>query len=624
MKPFTALLACCVAVLSAIAVGDPATQPAQDHVAADKPTAAQLLAELKKDQNADDAQPKVAYFDLSLPITEKPPAFDLFGDGGNSVTLHDLVVRLHKARDDASLKGVLITLSADSGMNLAQAEEIRNALAEITRAGKKTFVYADGYDTDTYTMASGAGTICMLPGGDMEMPGVGLEAMFAKGLLDKVGVQADYVQIGEYKGADEEFTRTGASDELRGELNKLTDSLYKEIVSGISTARHLPEQQVEDAIDQAIMTAQGAKDRGLIDELIDEDGLRPMLTKALGGDPDLVADYGGAKRDQIDLSSPFAFFQLLTKHEPESSGPTVAIIYAEGVIADGAGGNGLFSSSGVASDEMRKAFRIASREDDIKAVVIRIDSPGGSALASEAMWQGVRRLAEKKPVYISVGTMAASGGYYLACAGDKIYADPAAIIGSIGVVGGKFVYKDLFDKLGLHTEVFDRGANSDLFSSNQPFTDRQRKMVTSWMTQTYNQFTDRVMTTRKGKIKDIDAVARGRIFVAQQAKDLGMVDEIGGLEDAIAGAAADAGLGKTGYDVRVVPAPKTLGDIIAGGGPDAAFPFAPKAQQAAAADSILNVLGGPAHAALLEELQTLQLLQERPVVLAMPFIVSIK
>ena len=432
-------------------------------------------------------------------------------------------------------------------------------------------------------MASGAGTICMLPGGDMEMPGVGLEAMFAKGLLDKVGVQADYVQIGEYKGADEEYTRTGASEELRGELNKLTDSLYKEIVSGISTARHLPETQVQEAIDQAIMTGQESKDRGLVDVLVDQDGLRPLLTKALGGEPELVADYGAAKRDQVDLSSPFALFSLLTKHEPASQGPAVAVIYAEGVIADGAGGNGLFSDSGVASDEMRKAFRIASRDDDIKAVVIRIDSPGGSG-----DWRAKRcgrtacagRPGGEKPVIISVGTMAASGGYYLACAGDRIYADPAAIIGSIGVVGGKFVYKDLFDKLGLHTEVFDRGSNADLFSSNQPFTDRQRKMVTAWMTQTYVQFTQRVMTTRKGKIKDIDAVARGRIFCAAQAKDLGMVDQIGGLEDAIAGAADDAGLGKTGYDVRVIPAPKTLGDILTGGGAvHRAFPSPPRCRR---------------------------------------------
>jgi protease-4 len=611
-----------------MAVADPATQPAAPSrsktVASDKPTAAQLLAELKKEQNSDEAQPKVAYFDLTQPLAEKPPTFDLFGDGGNSVTLHELLDRLHKVRDDASVNAVLITMSADFGCNLAQAEEVRDALAEITRAGKKTYVYADGYDTDTYTLASGAGTICMLPGGDMEMPGVGLEAMFAKGLLDKIGVQADYVQIGEYKGADEEFTRTDASEQLRGELNKLTDSLYSEIVAGISTARHLTEEQVKDDIDQAILTAQGAKDRGLIDVLVDEDGLRPMLQKDLAGEPNLIADYGAAKRDDIDLSSPFAFFSLLTKHEEAPQGPAVALIYAEGVIADGSGGNGLFSDSGVASDEMRKAFRIASRDDDVKAVVIRIDSPGGSALASEAMWQAVRRLAEKKPVVISVGTMAASGGYYLACAGDEIYADPAAIVGSIGVVGGKFVYHDLFDKLGLHTEVFDRGTNADLFSSNQPFTDRQRKMVTAWMTQTYQQFTQRVMTTRKGKIKDIDAVARGRVFCAEQAKDLGMVDKIGGLEDAIAGAAADAGLPKTGYDVRVIPAPKTLGDILTGGGADSAFPYSPKAQGAVAADSILNVLGRPEHAAILEELQTLQLLQERPVILTMPFIVTIK
>ncbi len=234
---------------------------------------------------------------------------------------------------------------------------------------------------------------------------------------------------------------------------------------------------------------------------------------------------------------------MLTKKPAVSTKPTVALVFADGVIVDGGGGaGGLTGGATVGSDTIRAAMREVARDDAVKAVVIRINSPGGSALASEAMWQAVRRVAKDKPVVISVGNMAASGGYYLACAGDRIFADPSAIVGSIGVVGGKFVTKGLYDKLGLTTDGFYRGRNADMFSSDTAFSDRQRRMVRDWMTATYDQFTQRVMTTRAGKIKNIADVAQGRVFVAAQAKDLGMVDEIGGLDAAVTYAAGQVDL----------------------------------------------------------------------------------
>ena len=282
--------------------------------------------------------------------------------------------------------------------------------------------------------------------------------------------------------------------------------------------------------------------------------------------------------------------------------------------------------SGIASDtEVRKAMRIATRDENIKAIVIRIDSPGGSALASEVMWQAVRHAAEKKPVIISIGSMAASGGYYLASAGDKIFADPSAIVGSIGVVGGKFVFKGVYDWSGIHTEAFSKGKNAGLFSSSEPWDDRQKLMVTKWMQGTYKQFTERVMKTRAGKIKDIDKVARGRIFVAKDAKALGMVDEIGGIDETLAYAAKDAGLEPGQYDVRIVPAPKTLGDLILGGNTaEAAFAFQPKIQ--ISPDSILNVASPELRRSILArvEFQMLKILQDRPVVLMSPYEVTIK
>ena len=608
---------------------EPATKPAPTK-ATTKPAeakiggAAELIRQMKAKQDAESKLLQVAHFDLDQPVVEKAPAFSLFGEGNGALTVHNLISRLHQARDDKKLRAVLITLG-NTGFSFSQAQEIRGALDELRKAGKRTFVYADAYDTAAYTAATGATDICILGGGEMMMPGVGLETMFYKGVFDKFGVTADYVQIGEYKGAEEPYTRSAPSDELRGELNKLVDSLYEQIIDGIAHERNLPKASVKSAIDEAIITAKSAKERNLVDHLVDEDGLRAMIKEELGGDINLVHDYGVVKHESLDLSNPLALFSMMSKKPEASNKPAIAMIHAAGVIVDGSAEEGLFGGGeNIGSDNLRKAFRQAIRDDNIKAIVLRIDSPGGSALASEVMWQAARHAAESKPLIVSIGGMAASGGYYLASAGDYIFADSSAIVGSIGVVGGKFVVKDLFAKVGLTTEEFSRGKNAGLFSMNQPFTDRQRRMVTHWMRETYEQFTERVMTNRAGKIKDIDAVARGRIFIAKQAKDLGMVDELGGIEDAISHAAKEADLKPGEYDVRSVPAPRSLADFFGGGmdGPDAAMPFRPQIQLSL--DSVLNTLSPSMRHLLTQQLQMVQLLQRRPVLLAAPFAITIR
>ena len=602
---------------TAATLKSPATQPLSDEF----PTPAELVRKMKELDKQKAALSKVAYFNLDRPIEEQPAAFTLFGDDG-SMTLHSLLERLNKAGRDPDIKAVLITLGAGSGVNYSQAQEIRHALAAVVKAGKPCFVYADGYDTPSYTLASGANHVCLLAGGEVQIPGVGMEVTFLKGLFDKVGVKADYVQIGEYKGADEEYTRTEASEELKGELTKLTDALYAQIVEGISRYRHIPREKVQAIVDDTIVTGDQAKERGLVDHLCDQDDLRPLIAKTLGKEIDLVADYGRQAREAADLSSPFGLLSLLTRRSQATTDkPAVAIIYAAGVITDGEGGDGIFSDAGVGSETMRKAFRIAARDPNIKAVVIRIDSPGGSALASEVMWQAARHCAEKKPVIVSVGGMAASGGYYLASAGDRIYADPSAIVGSIGVVGGKFVLKDLFEKLGVHSETFSKGKNAGLFSMSEPWSDRQRTMVTSWMKQTYVQFTERVMKMRGGKIKDIDKVARGRIFLAAQAKSLGMVDEIGGIEEAVNYAAKKGQLDAGDFDIRILPAPKSLGDFLSGNGADTATPFKPRIE---VTDPLFKAMSPILQKSLGRELKMLELLQDRPVVLVAPFEVTVR
>ncbi|HEX3357728.1 MAG TPA: signal peptide peptidase SppA [Tepidisphaeraceae bacterium] len=616
-----AALLLCVALVAANPTSQPSTQPATQPMGK-YPTPAELMAKIRKQRKDLSSLLKVAYFDLNRPLTERPGALSLFGADDDRSNLRSLVDRLHRAADDKDLRAVLITFSADAGMNYAQAQEIRDAIKDVRRQGKKVFVYADSYDTISYSVACAATNICLMEGGEIEIPGVGFQTMFYKGIFDKLGVQADYIQIGEYKGAEEPYTRTGPSDELRGELTKLADAYYDQIIDGISISRGVSRSQVKQLIDDTELTAPVAKEQGFVDHLVDEDGLRDLITQELGGKVNIIPNYGTEPRQDVDLSNPFALLSMLSKKPAASTKPAIAIIYADGEIVDGEGADGLFSDSKqVGSESMRRAFRVAMRDDNVKAVVLRIDSPGGSALASEAMWQSVRHLAAKKPVVVSVGGMAASGGYYLACSGDTIFADPSAIVGSIGVVGGKLVMKDLFEKIGLGTETFKVGRNAGLYSMTEPWDDRQKRLVRNWMQETYDLFTRRVMATRKNKIADIDKVARGRIFLARDAKALGMVDEIGGLDDALTFTADKVKLHRGDYDVQILPAPRTLADLLGfGNDPQAKLPITPKVT--ISPDSVLHLLSPETDRLVMQQIEMIQLLQRRPYVLMTPYVMT--
>jgi protease-4 len=584
------------------------------------PTPAELVAKMQAKQKEIDALPKVGLIELSGAVVEKP-SFKLLGGGGGT-PLMDLTDRLIAARDDATLQAVVIVIGADFGVNAAQAGEIRDVLASFKAKGKRVFVYADAYDTDTYVMASGASDIVLLEGGELFMPGIGLETQFYKGLMDKVGVKGDYVQIGEYKGAEEPYTRTTPSEELKGNLGALADGLYAEITSEIAKARLLKLDVVEQAIDDAMIPAPSAKARGLVDHLADRDGLRALLEQELGAKKiNVVANYGDEDKPEPDFSNPLSLLSSLAKKPEPTTRDTVAVLYAVGTIVDGNGGGGgipyLSQGESIGSEDVRTAMRAIRDDDHIKAVVIRIDSPGGSALASEAMWQSVRKVAGSKPVVISVGSMAASGGYYLASSGDTIVAEPTAIVGSIGVVGGKFVLKGLYDKLGITSESFLKGRNADIYSQSSEWSERQRKMIASNMKTTYEQFTTRVMTTRKGKIVDIDKVARGRVFVAADAVKLGMVDKLGGLSDAVKLAAGKVHLKEDDYDIRSFPETNPLGgwlgNLMASTGT-----ASPEAQ------AFLSVMPEAMRRSLGEQIRFMQLLERRPVVLHVPFSITVR
>ena len=595
----------------------PSTRPADDaEVDADKPlTPAQIIEQMKADKAAEEAKALVVQIDFSSPLTEQGSGPSLFGDSGG-VDLRTVLGRFEQAKNDEACKAVLLTFYNGGMMNFAQAQEIRGALQELNKAGKRTFVYADTYDTVSYLVATAATDVCLMDGGEVFIPGVAVEPTFYKGTMDILGIKPQYVQVGEFKGAEEPYTRYAPSPELAGEMEKLVDALYGQIVNQIAKGRSMNAGKVKRMIDESMVMAGEAVEQGFVDHIVDADGLKNLIGEEIGEEEVRVeTDYGLPKGPEFDPNNPFALFAALRPQPVEIDQPSVAIVYAEGVITGGEGGTGgLFGESGIGSERIRRAMRLAERDDDVKAVVIRIDSPGGSALASEAMYQAVRRVAETKPVVISIGGMAASGGYYLACAGDHIIADPAAIIGSIGVVGGKLDMSGLYDQIGISTTMFSRGKNAGLFSETTPWDERQRKLIRKYMEVTYDQFTDRVMATRGDEIEDIDKVARGRIFLASEGKKLGMVDELGGISKALAEAAGRAELGED-YDVVVLPDE----NFNPFGGLSLGLPLGQ--MQAATLASLI-----PPHARdAISRLVTMnELLSERPVVVIAPFTVRMR
>ena len=604
----------------------PATAPTSSVASAKFPTPAELIKKMREKKAVEDSKAQIALIDLGHGFPEKPAtpsAMSILGGGGAGETFQELLERFHAARDNKSIKAVLLTMNTGTGLNMAQVQELRGEIDQLKKADKRVFTYADTYDTRSYLLASAATDVCMLEAGEIFMPGVGIESMFYKGTFDKLGIKADYVQIGEYKGAEEPYTRDKPSDELAGQMDKLTKNLMDEVVNGISGSRGIAADKVRKLMDGVLINATRADKAGLVDHLTDADGLRDLMKDELGEEINIKENFGEKEGPQIDFSNPFAILTAMAAKPTETELPKVAIIYAQGVITDGEGGGSdiplVSGGPNVASEPMRRAFRMAMRDDNVKAVVVRIDSPGGSALASEVMWQSMRHLAEKKPVVVSIGGMAASGGYYLSSAADCIYADPAAIVGSIGVVGGKMVLGGLYEKVGLSTATFTQGKNADIYSSTTEWTESQRRMIKGWMKDTYDQFTDRIETTRGKKIADIDAVARGRIFTAREAKAFGMVDELGGLDQAITEAAMRAKLEKGKYDLKSLPPPPTLQEMLGRrGGIGVTAPISGESA------TIFSLLPADIRASLGQTIQLGQLMERRPVVLMSPFVVNVK
>lgn len=579
-------------------------------------------------------RPTIAVFELYGQLGEQQEdGLNLFAPP--PPTLRDVEMRMKKAAEDPEVKAVVL-LTDGLSFGFAQAEEIRQAMQRLQSAGKPVYAQSDSLMMGQYILLSGASRLSVAPTGDLFVSGFYGDAPYLHGLLEKIGVHAEFLHCGAYKSAAEIFMRDGPSPEADEMQNWLLDSLYGSSIHLIASGRKVGEDKVRGWIDTGLYTAEKAKAAGLIDAVEDREGLEAAIRQKVGSDAVFDKRYGVPKQPTLDLSNPFGLLRTFAEmmNEKKSSGkPAIGIVYVDGMIVPGRSEPSLFGSSFATSTDISNALDKAARDDSVKAVVLRIDSPGGSAVASQIILDATKRVKAKKPFVVSMGDVAGSGGYFVACGADTIFADQTTITGSIGVVGGKFVTTDMWNKIGVTWKPYQRGAHANLLSTDAPFSNDDRQRLQSWMNEIYDVFKGHVTTIRGDRLKkSIDDLAGGRVYTGKQALDLGLVDKIGTLQDAIEFAASQAKV--TDYDVHTVPEPKNfvqqLMEQAAGGENDPNhITLGRPAALGAQGDSLLRLAApylqglDPTHVKKIEAaLEQLQLMQREGVIMMMPMTYS--
>ena len=477
--------------------------------------------------------------------------------GGPDQSLTGLVMQFKKAKVDNRIKAILLDVNM-SGVGWGKAEEIRDAIADFRSSGKPVYAYLEFGLNKEYYIATACDKIYVPPPGELFINGLAADVMFFRGSLDKLGIYPDIYQIGKYKSAGDMFTQKEMTEAHRQYINELLDDLYGRYITTIAQARKKTPDEVKALIDNAPYDAIKAKEAGLIDEAMYRDEAEKQIKMSLGyKDTDAFVAVRGV--DYRDVT-------------PESlglnKGERIAVIYASGDIGSGSSANSPSGDQSIGSDTVSKALNDAAADKTIKAVVLRVDSPGGSGLASDIIWRAVETTNQKKPVVVSMSDVAASGGYYISASAAKIIAQPSTITGSIGVVAGKPVMRGFYDWLGISNEYVLRGKTAGMFRETEKFSDEERAKFEEWIKTTY--YRDFVPKVAKGRNKDaqfIDSVGQGRVWTGTQAKEHGLVDEFGGLDKAIEVAKQLAKIpADKGVERVILPYPTTfLQQLLSGG-----------------------------------------------------------
>jgi protease IV len=432
----------------------------------------------------------------------------------------------------------------------AQIEEIHRALGRIHAAGKETLCYLEGADNKSYYLASGARRVFMPPSASLDLVGLRAEMFFLKDLLDRLGVQAELFQVGAYKSAGEMFLRRDLSPASREMMESILADLYRRVVDTCAGRCGRPPEEMKRLIDEGPFTALRALDAGLIDGLAYEDEIDASLEESA---PKL-------RRFSVRKLAPREGFlrRILTFRRPR-----IAYIVAEGIVAHGESRRGPGRRTLLGSSGLADLLRAARESKRVRAVVLRVNSPGGSSLASDLIWREVKLTAEKKPLIVSLGDVAASGGYYIAAAGRRIVANANTLTGSIGVLGGKFSVGELLNSLQIGADAVETGGNAGYASVTRPFSGREAEIVRHQMEDFYERlFLPKVAEGRGRPIDEIRPLAEGRVWTGRQALDVGLVDELGGSSEAIALARRESGLDGRRFRLVAVGRRRTLRDFL--------------------------------------------------------------
>jgi len=506
----------------------------------------------------------VAWVPKGRPEGPAPPVFKFafisFGPS-KSKTFYDLLTEIRDLGEHKDVEGVLLDFRGAS-YSLYQAEEIRAELAQLKEGGLKIVTFAEGYGIGSYYLASVADKIWMVPTGEVSFVGMYARTLHVKGTLDKLGIEPDFYRVGEYKSAYELFEFSQSSDEDKEQLEAYLASLYDEMLGAIERDRDISRAEFEKFMNERIMVSgDTAKMLGLVDGL--------CLALELDS---IIKEEFGEKAERIKLAElkkrPKEIGRAWVESRKKSTltkQDKIALVVAEGDIVTGESGSNpipipLIGGKYMGSTTISEVIQKVKADKQIKAVVFRINSGGGSALASEIINRALADLAAEKPVIVSMAGVAGSGGYYIAAPADKIYADATTVTGSIGILGGKFITKGLNEKLGINRETVKLYPHADIFSPDRPFDEEEAALMQRMMDEGYAEFVGRVAEGRGMTFDEVDSVARGRIWSGPDGVEAGLVDEVGGLMDALEEARRMAGLPE---DCKVViyPKPEPMIDI---------------------------------------------------------------
>lgn len=489
------------------------------------------------DENRE-ARSGVGYFHFSnAPKTKRLPRRRMFLD----LPMRSLKEVLPIAKWDEDVAGILVRIDGSS-YGIARLQEMSDAILNFRESGHVVLCYLTNCSTGDYIVASACDGILIHPSAEVRLIGIRTEHSFYKGALDMLGIRADLEHLGEYKSASEAFTRRDMSEAHRKIQNIILDDLYEQLVKAIAEGRGWTHESVKKRIDEGPYTARQAFTAELVDRLVYEDELLDVVTELTDARTDLVPlnEYVKSGLDSQDWRVPQ---------------PKVAIIRAEGLMLTGDSFVDPFMGTQVmGADTITRIVKAVKDDASIKAVVLRIDSGGGLVVAADIIWRELVQLKAVKPLVVSMGDVAASGGYYIAAPADAIVAEPGTITGSIGVIGGKYSFKGLYEKLGIHKEILKRGEHADFYTDYGDYAPAEKAIVQKQIKEIYDDFIEKVALGRTDlTVEDVDRLGRGRIWSGRQAKENGLVDELGGLSLALTIAREHAGLEKASIEIVEFP-----------------------------------------------------------------------